>query len=115
MDYLAEAQVWDREVIRSRDEPMQPAAAQRFAIERALGYGHVAAALGTLRRIGLDQILPRRPERLARLMTAMIVARVIEPAAKLATARQLSDATASHALGALLGRQIDRSDDIRCR
>ena len=26
VDYLAEAQVWDREVIRSRDEPMQPAA-----------------------------------------------------------------------------------------
>ena len=71
------------------DEPMQPAATQRFEIERALAYGHVAAALGTLRRIGLDQILPRRPERQARLITAMIVARVVEPAAKLATARQL--------------------------
>src|SRR6478672_6545740 len=55
------------------DEPMQPAAAQRFEIERALAYGHVAAALGTLRRIGLEQILPGRPERLARLMTAMSV------------------------------------------
>ena len=32
----------------------------------------------------------------------MIVARVIEPAAKLATARQLSDATAAHSLGAVL-------------
>jgi len=82
---------------------MQPAATRRFAIERALGYGHVAAALGTLRQIGLDQILPRRPERLARLILAMIVARVIEPAAKLATARRLSDATAARALGALLG------------
>jgi len=63
------------------DEPMQPAATQRFEIERALGYGHVAAALGTLRQIGLDQILPRRPERLARLILAMIVARAIESAA----------------------------------
>src|SRR5215813_4774168 len=26
VDYLADAQVWDREVIRSRDEPLQPAA-----------------------------------------------------------------------------------------
>ncbi len=86
--------------------------AQRFEIERALGYGHVAAALGTLRRIGLDQILPRRPERLARLITAMIVARVIEPAAKLATARQLSDATASHALGALLGLGEVDADEL---
>jgi hypothetical protein len=33
---------------------MQPAATQRFEIERALAYGHVAAALGTLRRIGLE-------------------------------------------------------------
>src|SRR5271157_2171602 len=85
------------------DEPMQPAATQRFEIERALAYGDVAAALGTLRQIGLDQILPRRPGRLARLILAMIVARVVEPAAKLATARQLSDATAARALGALLG------------
>jgi hypothetical protein len=59
--------------------------------------------LGTLRRIGLDRLLPRRPERLAKLALALIVARVIEPAAKLATARQLSEATASHSLGAVLG------------
>ncbi|MGH8276032.1 MAG: IS1634 family transposase [Steroidobacteraceae bacterium] len=94
------------------DEPMQPTATQRFEIERALGYGHVAAALGTLRRIGLEQILPRRPDRLGRLITAMIVARVVEPAAKLATARQLSDATASHALGALLGLGEVDADEL---
>jgi hypothetical protein len=64
------------------DEPMQPAATQPFAIERSLGYGHVAAALGTLRQIGLDQILPQRPHRVAKLITAMIVARIVEPAAK---------------------------------
>jgi hypothetical protein len=34
----------------------------RGAATRALAYGHVAAALGTLRRIGLEQILPRRPD-----------------------------------------------------
>src|ERR1700734_1347553 len=45
-------------------------------------------------------------------MTAMIVARVIEPAAKLATARQLSDATASHALGALLGLGEVDADEL---
>jgi Transposase DDE domain len=94
------------------DEPMPPAVTQRFAIERALAYGHVAAALGTLRQIGLDQILPRRPERLAKLILAMVVARVIEPAAKLATARQLSDATASHALGALLGLGEVDADEL---
>jgi Transposase DDE domain len=79
------------------------AAAERIEIERALPHGHVAAALGTARRIGLDRLLPRRPERLAKLALALVVARVIEPAAKLATARQLSAATAAHSLGAVLG------------
>ena len=46
--------------------------------------------------------MPRWPERLATLALALIVARVVEPAAKLATTRQLSEATASHSLGAVL-------------
>ncbi|HSB58451.1 MAG TPA: IS1634 family transposase [Methyloceanibacter sp.] len=78
------------------------AATDRFTIERALPHGHVAAVLGTLRETGLDRLLPRWPERLATLALALIVARVVEPAAKLATARQLSEATASHSLGAVL-------------
>jgi hypothetical protein len=45
-------------------------------------------------------ISPKGPERQAKLILAMIVARVIEPAAKLATARQLSETTAAHSLGA---------------
>ena len=65
-------------------------------------HGHVAAVLGLVRNVGLDRLLPRRPERLAKLVLALIVARVIEPAAKLSTARQLSEATASHSLGAVL-------------
>src|SRR5512144_1939115 len=78
------------------------AATDRFTIERALPHGHVAAVLGTLRETGLDRLLPRWPEPLATLALALIVARVVEPAAKLATARQLSEATASHSLGAVL-------------
>jgi transposase len=84
-------------------ETLTPLGAERFEIERALGHGHVAAALGTTRRLGLDQVLPKGPERRAKLILAMIVARIIEPAAKLATARQLSEATAAHSLGAVLG------------
>jgi hypothetical protein len=85
------------------NEVVLPLAAQAFEIERSLAHGHVAAVLGTLRRLKLDQALPQRPDRLAKLILAMIVARVIEPAAKLATARQLSAATAAHSLGAVLG------------
>ena len=89
-------------------------AADRLAIERALPHGHVAAVLGTVRGIGLDRLLPRRPERLATLALALIVARVVEPAAKLATARQLSEATASHSLGAILGLgEVDEDELYR--
>src|SRR5512132_3720319 len=88
--------------------------ADRFAIERALPHGHVAAVLGLVRNVGLDRLLPRRPERLAKLALALIVARVVEPAATLATARQLSEATASHSLGTLLGvGEVDEDELYR--
>jgi Transposase DDE domain len=76
------------------------ASADAFRIERSLPHGHVAAVLGMARKLKLDKLLPR--SRLGKLALAMIVARVIEPAAKLATARQLSEATAVHSLGAAL-------------
>jgi hypothetical protein len=85
---------------------------ERFTIARALPHGHVAAALGTARRLGLDRLVPRRPERLAKLALALIIARIVEPAAKLATARQLSDATAAHALGAVLGLGAVDEDEL---
>src|SRR6266481_5090090 len=84
-----------------KDEPVA-APADRFAIERSLPHGHIAAVLGMARKLGLDRLLPRRPSRLVKLALAMIVARVVEPAAKLATARQLSEATAAHSLGAVI-------------
>jgi hypothetical protein len=85
-----------------RGETFLAPATDRCEIERSLPHGHVAAVLGLVRNVGLDRLLPRRPERLAKLVLALIVARVIEPAAKLSTARQLSEATASHSLGAVL-------------
>src|SRR5208282_6564029 len=73
-----------------------------LVIERSLPHGHVAAVLGLAKKLGLHKLLPGSPKRLAKLALAMIVARVIDPAAKLATARQLSEATAAHSLGAVL-------------
>jgi hypothetical protein len=72
-------------------------------IVRALPHGHVAAALGMARRIGLDQLLPDGPERRRNLALALIVARLIDPAPKLATARALDETTAIHSLGVTLG------------
>src|SRR5512144_1309457 len=85
-----------------RGETLVPAG-EGLAIVRALPHGHVSAALGTARRIGLDRLLPRRPERRRKLALALIVARLIDPAAKLATARALDATTAIHSLGATLG------------
>jgi Transposase DDE domain len=76
--------------------------ADALRIERSLPHGHVAAVLGMAKKLGLHKLLRGFPPRLGKLALAMIVARVIEPAAKLATARQLSEATAAHSLGAVL-------------
>ena len=74
--------------------------AEALQIERSLPHGHVAAVLGMARKLKLDKLLPK--SRLGKLTLAMIAARIIEPAAKLATARQLSEAAAAHSLGAAL-------------
>jgi len=68
--------------------------------------------LGFARKLGLDRLVPRRPERLATLALALVVARVLEPAAKLATARQLSEPSAAHSLGAVLGLGAVDEDEL---
>jgi hypothetical protein len=57
------------------------------------------AVLGMAKKLGLYKLLRGFPSRLGKLALAMMVVRVIKPAAKLATARQLSEATAAHSLG----------------
>ena len=84
-----------------RGDGLAPAG-EGMEIERALPHGHVLAALGTARAIELDALLPRGKERRHQLALALIVARVLAPSAKLATARALDPATASHSLGATL-------------
>ncbi len=87
-----------------RGDPLAPIGEQGFEIRRSLPHGHVLAALATARRIGLDDLLPRRaPQRRRDLALALIVARLLDPAAKLATARVLDVETASHSLGETLG------------
>jgi Transposase DDE domain len=70
---------------------------------RSLPHGHVAAVLGTLIKTGLDHIISSEKSRELSLILAMIVARIIEPQSKLATARGLDPETASSSLGEVLG------------
>lgn len=73
-----------------------------FQIQRAAPHGHVAAAFGTLRRLGLEPILSRSRCLERDLVVAMIVARILEPSSKLATARGLQPQTAISSLAAVL-------------
>ena len=78
-------------------------AADRIRIRRALPHGDAVAVLGTLRAIGLDRLLGKPADRrLAPLAMALIAARLIAPASKLATARELAVGTAGSSLGRLL-------------
>src|SRR5271157_2251031 len=80
-----------------------PAEHDAFTITRSLPHGHVAAALGTARKIGLDRILGPDGDRSRDLVLAMLVGRFLDPVSKLAAARTLSPATASCSLGEALG------------
>src|ERR1700757_5528263 len=75
-------------------------AADGIRIRRARPHGHAAAVLGTIRAIGLARLLGKPADkRLALLAIALIASRLISPASKLATARELAAATAASTLG----------------
>ena len=79
-------------------------AADAVCVRRALPHGHAAAVLGTMRAIGLHRRLGQpRDKRLAQLALALIASRLIAPASKLATTRELAADTAGSSLGRLLG------------
>jgi transposase len=80
-----------------------PAGHDAFTVTRSLPHGHVAAALGTARKIGLDRILGPDGNRCRDLVLALLVGRILDPVSKLAAARALSPATASSSLGEALG------------
>ena len=83
-----------------------------ISILRSLPHGHVAAALGTVRAIGLDRVLGPAGNRCRDLVVAMVVNRLIGPASKLATARALDPATATSSLGELLGLGAVDEDEL---
>ena len=73
-----------------------------FDIIRSLPHGHVAAVLGTIGKLGLDRLIDPKPSPRRNQVLSMIVARILEPASKLATARSLAAATAASTLGEIL-------------
>jgi transposase len=89
----------------------------RLEIIRSLPHGHVAAVLGTLRKIGLETVIGSKPSRERDLIVALIVARIIHPGSKLATLNGLCKETAQStlaeelALGAIEPKEVYESLD----
>jgi transposase len=69
-----------------RGEQLVPAD-HAFAIERSIPHGHAKAALGTIRKIGLDTIIASRRSRQRDLVVAMIAERLLHGCSKLASTR----------------------------
>jgi transposase len=78
--------------------PSATLSSESFRITRSLPHGHVEAVLRVVRTLGLDWLLGSKlsPER--NLALAMIVARILDPCSKLATARSLDCQTLSSTL-----------------
>jgi hypothetical protein len=85
---------------------------EAFEITRSLPHGHVAAVLGTARRLGIEELIDPAPSRRRDLVTAMLVAQVIAPGSKLAFARGLRSETATSSLGGVLGVAGCDEDDL---
>ena len=85
---------------------------EAFEITRSLPHGHVAAVLGTARRLGIEELIDPAPSRRRDLVTAMLVAQVIAPGSKLAIARGLRTETATSSLGEVLGVTGCDEDDL---
>ena len=105
---LANLSDWPTEIVEGlrtllKGGKVAPADQESIIVRRALPHGHVAAVLGTLRNIGLERMLGPPRNRCRDLVIAMIVARLIAPASKLATARMLDPLTASSSLGEVIG------------
>src|SRR5712691_1947890 len=72
---------------------------EALRIERSLPHGHVAAVLGTLRRLGLERIIGRERSRERDLVVALVCQRLLRPGSKLSATRQFGLSTLGEELG----------------
>ena len=104
---LANLSHWPRSKIETlrrllKDQPLV-SPEDTFDIVRSKPHGHVAAVLGSVRKLGLERLLSAAPCPERERVAALICARVIAPMSKLATARGLAEATARDSLAETLG------------
>ena len=95
-DWPAEKVEALRRVLRGENLPGPPPV---FTVERALPHGHVAALLGTIRRLGLDTLIAAKRCRERDLVLALLIERLLHPCSKLATIRLWATTTLAEELG----------------
>lgn len=82
---------------------------EAFQIIRSLPHGHISAVLGTLNQLGLSEVIDSQPSRNRSLIIGMIVARILDPRSKLATARGFNQETCFSSLSRCL--KIEKADE----
>ena len=85
---------------------------ENLEVIRSLPHGHVSAILKTLKKLGLDKLIDGEKSRKESLVEAMIVARIINPASKLATARGFDEETCSSSIGKVLGVEKAETNEL---
>ena len=114
---LANLSKWPDELVESfrvllKGGVALPSLDDAFRIVRSRPHGHVAAVVGTARKLGFERLLDRRPSRDRSLAAAMALARILEPGSKLATARGLSRETLASTLGEELEVEDAGADEL---
>ena len=67
-----------------------------FEIIRSLPHGHISAVLGIINKLGIRELIDKKDSKERRIILGMIVARILEPRSKLATARGFNKESCSH-------------------
>jgi transposase len=83
-----------------------------FEIVRSRPHGHVAAVLGTLRKLGLERVLSSKPSRERDLCITLIAQRILDPRSKLATSRGLDPEMLHSTLGEVMGVETATADEL---
>ncbi|MDJ0577693.1 MAG: IS1634 family transposase [Xenococcaceae cyanobacterium MO_234.B1] len=99
-------------VLKGAKVSITEAIPDNFEVIRSLPHGHVMVILETIKKLGLDKIIGERPSRIRNLVVAMIIARIINPKSKLATARGFNYQTCSNSLGQILNLEKANEDEL---
>jgi transposase len=113
---LANISDWPAEQIESLRRVLKgetfPSDGGSLDIRRSLPHGHVAAVVGTMRKLGLPQLIDATRSGNRELSMAMVSARILDPQSKLATARGLDPETATTTLLETLQLEPATADDL---